>query len=88
MKKVFSIRDGKAEAYNQPWFALTPGEAERSFKRLVNDPQSTIYSFPEDYDLFLIGEFCERTGKIKGLDTPQHVVKAVNLKEKGLQPVQ
>jgi len=77
--KAFSIRDQKAEAYNTPFFQKTHGEAERNFKTLVNDPKSTVHQFPEDYDLYYLGEYNDQNGQLVALDTPQHVVKAIQV---------
>ena len=77
--KTFTIRDSKGEFYSPPFFQKTHGEAERSFKQLVQDKQSQVSKFPEDYDLYYIGEFDDNTGKMVVTDTPQHIVKAANL---------
>lgn len=79
--KVFSVRDGKGEFYGQPFYAKTLGEAERSFRMLANDDKSMPWKFPEDFDLYEIGEFDDNSGKLKGLETPRHMSKAINLKE-------
>lgn len=79
--KIFSIRDAKAEVYKYQFSQKTVGEAERYFKGLFdkaypqNDPM--LVRFPEDYDLYYLGEFDDVTGKLKSLDTPQHIMKAV-----------
>lgn len=78
--KIFSIRDSKGEIYGQPFFQKTAGEAERNFKTLVNDNSSTVHKYPEDFDLYYLGEYDDQTGKIKSLDTPSHICKAVALK--------
>lgn len=77
--KIFSIRDSKGEAFGQPFFQKTHGEAERNFKTLVSDEKSMISKFPEDFDLYYIGEYDDQKGLIKSLDTPQHITKAVAL---------
>jgi len=78
--KIFTIKDSKAEIYMQPFFQKTIGEAERSFTTLAQDQKSTVSMYPEDYDLYYLGEMDDQTGKIQSLDTPSHVVKACNLK--------
>lgn len=78
--KLFTIRDTKAEFYGPPFVKKTPGEAERDFKSLVNDPKSNVHLYPEDYDLFMLGTYDDLTGKMELLPSPQHVVKAINLK--------
>lgn len=77
--KAFTIRDTKGEVFNTPFFQKTHGEAERSFKSLLSDQQSMVAKYPEDYDLYYIGEYDDQSGQLLGLDTPQHIVKAVQI---------
>lgn len=81
-QQIYAIRDTKGEMYNQPWFCLTHGEAERNFHQIVSDPNSKLSKYPEDFDLYHIGQFDVLTGKIDGLPAPSHVVKAVDIKTK------
>lgn len=80
--KVFSVRDQKASIFNAPFYAHTPGEAERNFTRLAKDSQSMINQFPEDYDLYELGTYDDQTGLVTSLDTPRHLVKAVQVKDR------
>lgn len=75
--KAFSIRDSKAEVFNTPFFQKTHGEAERSFQALVKDEKTMVSQYPTDYDLYYIGDYDDQSGELIGLDTPQHIVKAV-----------
>ena len=77
--KAYSIRDAKAEVFNPPFFKSTHGEAERDFHRLVNDKSSMPSQYPDDYDLYHIGEYNDQTGIFEPLDTPTHIVKAAML---------
>jgi len=78
--KIFTIRDSKGEMYNTPFFRRTIGDAERTFHELVNDDKTSVSKYPDDFDLYLIGDFDDQTGITKGLDTPQHIVKAINVR--------
>lgn len=78
--KMFSIRDTKAEAYSPPFCKMTHGEAERDFTSLANDSKTNVGAYPEDYDLFYVADYCDVTGKVTPLDTPQHISKAINVK--------
>jgi len=78
--KIYTIRDSKGEFYGPPFFQKTHGEAERSFHTLVNDPKSNVNTYPEDFDLYHLGEYDDQTGKIRPLDTPSHIIKAIALK--------
>lgn len=88
--KAFSIRDAKAEIFNPPFFTKTHGEAERTFTELVRDEKTMVGKYPDDYDLYFIGSYDDQTGKIKALDTPQHLIKAVQIstRKQNLQSVQ
>lgn len=77
--KMFSIRDSKAEVFNPPFFKHTHGEAERDFSVLCKDEKSMPSKFPDDFDLYYVGIYDDQTGKIQSLDTPQHLVKAVQV---------
>lgn len=78
--KAYSIRDSKAAIFNTPFYSRTHGEAERNFTQLVTDPQTMPGKYPDDYDLYYLGEFDDNTGKGELLDTPQHLMKAVQVK--------
>lgn len=78
--KVYSIRDSKGEVFNQPWFSRSHGEAERHFTLLTQDEKSLLSKYPEDFDLYYLGTYNDQTGLIKSLDTPQHLIKAVQTK--------
>lgn len=77
--KVYSVRDSKGEAYLPPFLQKTHGEAERSFKDLANNKDTFIAKYPEDYDLYWLGEFDDQSGKYMPLDTPQHMIKAIQV---------
>lgn len=79
IKKVYSIRDAKGEIFNFPWFKITHGEAERDFATLCRDEKSMVAMYPEDYDLYYLGDWDDVSGKFEPLDTPQHIVKAVQV---------
>lgn len=77
--KMYSIRDAKSEVFNPPFFNKTHGEAERNFQMLCNDEKSNVAKFPEDYDLYYLGSYDDNSGKCAPLDSPHHLVKAVQL---------
>lgn len=77
---MYSIRDAKGEYFNTPFFNKSHGEAERNFTSLVNDEKSTVSQYPEDFDLYYLGDYDDNDGKLVPLDTPQHIVKAVQVK--------
>lgn len=78
--KAFTIYDSKAKVFHLPFFKHTHGEAERDFTELVRDEKSLIAKYPDDYDLYVAGEYNDQTGVFQSLDTPQHLIKAAALK--------
>lgn len=68
--KLFAIRDAKTEQYGNPFSALTPADALRSFTAGANNPQSMVCQFPEDYALFQLGEYNQKTGTLTSLAQP------------------
>jgi len=79
---VCSIRDIKAETYAQPWFVVSEAVAVRSFTDLVNNQErgGTMFTHPEDYQLFAIGEYNDNTGEIVAINPPKHLVSANSVK--------
>lgn len=82
IQKMYSVRDQKAEVFNLPFYSKTHGEAERNFTQLVNDEKSMPGNYPDDYDLYWIGDYNDQTGVVTPLDTPQHIIKAVQVSKK------
>lgn len=79
--KMFSVCDTKAQIFHVPFYKQTTTEAERDFSNLVNDERTTISKNPEDFDLFIVGEYDDQTGKVTCPQTPTHLVKGVFLKK-------
>lgn len=69
--KIFSVFDSKAENFNTPVFMPTEGQALRSFDDMVKNKESEISKHPEDYTLFVLGEFDSDIGLVTPLNTPK-----------------
>lgn len=78
--KVASIHDVKAEAWLTPMFFQSNGQAVRSFGDAVRDKNSEFGRHPEDYHLYVIGDFDPQTGTLTGFD-PVHLIHGANIKE-------
>lgn len=65
--KVFSVFDSKLASFSRPWYEMTEASAIRVFADAVNDgsnPNNQWYKHPEDFSLFVIGEFDDAKGVI------------------------
>lgn len=72
--KIFCIRDRAADVFTQPFFMPTNGVAIRSFSDEINRaaPDNNMNKHPEDFDLYLMGEFDDNTGTFEGT-RPQQI---------------
>lgn len=54
---IFSIKDEKSGEFNQPFFAPNSVQASRSFAQLLNDNNVQLSLFPDEYSMYMLGEF-------------------------------
>lgn len=78
--KMFSIRDTKGDVFHRPFYKNTQAEALRDFATGVNDPKSTMFLYPEDFDLYLVGTYDETNGRLTPSESPKHISKGIHLK--------
>lgn len=85
--EIFSVFDVKAECYMQPFFCRNSGMALRLFTAAVNEEGTQFNLHAEDFSLWRVGEFEERTGKV-GSVVPVQIAGAFELVERGIVPIQ
>lgn len=78
---VFVIYDSKVEAYMQPFFCRTIGEAMRIWDATVNDGKSMMFNHPADFSLFQTGQFDEATGRFEQFDALKSLGTALEVKK-------
>lgn len=78
--RLFTIYDSKVEAYLPPFHFRSRGEALRNFIDACNDPQQNLFSHPEDFTLFALGEFDDGNAEYTLLKTPEPIAKAIECK--------
>ncbi len=66
--KMFAIYDSAALAYNAPFSFGQMGQAVRAFADLASDPNSNISKHPQDYVLFMIGQYNDNTGVMEPME--------------------
>ena len=66
IKKIFTVYDEKSDAYLQPFFLDTIGQATRAVTDCVNDENHQFCKHSSDYTLFSLGEFDDSTGTFSG----------------------
>jgi len=71
--KVFTLFDKKAAVFHPPVYLHTEGEARRHFAMASSqNPSNSIGAYPEDFDVYQLGEFCDNEGKYS-CDSPRFV---------------
>jgi len=62
--KILAIKDKKI-GFDVPFTMPNEGAAIRSFGEACKNKESNLAKYPEDFELFSIGEFDTATGEIK-----------------------
>lgn len=68
--QMYVIKDAKSGQYDTPFFQPTHAHAMRAFKTEVNRAadNNTIYLYPEDFELYYLGEFNQLDGEMKAVN--------------------
>lgn len=79
---LYSVKDERTD-YNAPFQARTDEEAKRNFAAIVNDKNTTVGQFPEDYSLYKVGTFNSENGYIIGME-PELLIRAKEISKNGI----
>lgn len=77
--KMYSVYDSKAQSYGQPFHAPNDAVALRLFGDAVNDPDTQLNKYPEDFVLMAVGTWDDQTAELKG-HTQRTVTTALAIK--------
>jgi len=78
--KLYSVFDKRAGIYGALFTAHNDGDASRSVIVGIRANQVMFARFPEDYSLYYIGEFSEKTAELNQ-ESPRPVAELAALKE-------
>jgi len=84
-EEIFSVFDGAANRFLQPFFAETVEVAIRMFRSVVNRPDHQFNKFPSDYTLFHIGTYDGEDGRIDS-QTPRSLGLALQYVDRKAEP--
>lgn len=79
MKKVYAIKDVKADCFLTPFTSENDATASRALGGIVNDRQSMFGQHPEDYVVYHVGSFDQTSGQLVGEDTPRYAFSCTQL---------
>lgn len=71
---IYSVYDKKTNVYFPPNFAQNDADVLRQFRLRFQDEKNIVHHYPEDYDIYRIGEFDDWKGKIEPEDQPIFIV--------------
>lgn len=74
VEKLYCVYDIKSKMYFPPFMCENDDVADRRFGDLLVDPQSILSKHPDDYRLFLVGEFVKAAGELRPLADGQVLV--------------
>nr|WAE43445.1 MAG: nonstructural protein [Microviridae sp.] len=80
-KKIYSIRDIKSTGYLPCFSCENHVEATRQIQRTVKNPQTLLGEFPEDFEVYYLGDFDQQSGIITPLTNPQFLTSVKALLE-------
>lgn len=81
--QMCTVLDMVAQQYGRPFFAVSEGSAIRGFQDEVNRPgDSVLFQHPDDFQLFIMGQFDDETAAIDLLDTPRLLVSGAQMKDR------
>lgn len=80
---VMSVRDSGIEAFGQPFYVVSIGQATRSFSDAINsDKQDDMLAkHPDDFTLFHLGEFDDARANFELLPSPRIVAVGKDMKK-------
>lgn len=79
--RIYTVYDTKSEAYLQPFFLQTHGQAIRAITDCVNDEKHQFNRHPEDYTLFYVGVFSDGNAVFELEATPVALGKCIEFIE-------
>lgn len=72
--EMYAIQDIKSELFNNPFYSDNDETAKRTVKMALQSDESPLTLYPEDYRLFKLGTFDNKTGIVTAEKEPKWVL--------------
>lgn len=82
MIKVYALKDLASQTTNNPFFAPTHRDAIESLKQVANDETTNIGKYPQDFELYCLGDYDPRAMSFALSDSQELLVRADALASK------
>lgn len=76
---MYCVEDVRARRFIPPFLSENNQTAVRTFAAMANNEESLINRNPEDFRLWLVGNFDPCDGQIDVLDSREFIIEAVDL---------
>jgi len=80
----FVIFDKKTAGYERPFFAKHVAEVTRQIDQMIQQGEAGFAKYPEDFALYMVGEFDSVSGSMVCSDVPVHIIELAALKKVGV----
>lgn len=77
--KIYTVYDQAVQAFLQPFFARSHGEAIRNFTDAINDPKTTLHAHSADYSLWYSGSFDDANAVVTAESPPAQILAGVEV---------
>lgn len=76
MLQVYCVKDNKSGGFMTPVYNTNIHDAQRNFGMAASNPQSILYMYPSDFELWFLGTFNQDSGQFNMLEKPEFVCNA------------
>lgn len=82
LQVIVGIKDLKANTFIEMGAVTNTGVAIRAFSEQINknDPQNNFYKWPDDFNIYQLGVYDPRSGKLAGADIPVLLAAGISVK--------
>nr|WAE43424.1 MAG: nonstructural protein [Microviridae sp.] len=76
MKQIYCVKDNKSGGYMTPVYNESLADAQRNFGIASSNPETMLYMYPADWELWYLGTFNQDSGQFNQLEKPEYVCNA------------
>lgn len=77
--QIFSMYDKKSKIYQPPLYGHNAGHAMRTFTDVITQQKLLCSKYPEDFSIWMVGEWDDKLGRLLCLDHPTLVCEVADL---------
>jgi len=79
--QIFTVYDKKMETYKNLMEFKNQAVMARDLAEIANNPESTLFKHPTDYEVYKVGEFNQQNGILTTKEKPEFITNITDLME-------